>query len=247
MRPLPTLIFLALLAPLARADTLALLPDHDTTIYEDPAGSLSNGAGHYLFAGLTLMNVRRHALLRFDLASALPPGALIQSAALTLTMSRGGSSPTPVSLHRALANWGEAGSIAAGEEGMGAAIQPGDAGWIHSVYPTSRWATPGGDFDPIDSSATNVGNLGPFTWPSTPLLVSNLTDMLNHPEANFGFMLIGSELDVPPTAKRFNSRENPDPATRPTLTIIYTVPAPAGTPLLIIAGTLALRRRRAPR
>ena len=253
MRRFPALIFVALLAGLApppkatRADTIAILPDRDNTLYEDPAGSLSNGSGHYLFAGLTLFNVRRRALLRFDVAGALPPGAMIQSAAMTLTMSRGGSSPTPVALHRVLANWGEGGSIAAGEEGMGAAIQPGEAGWIHSVYPTTRWNTPGGDFDGAESSTANVGNLGPFTWGSTALLVANLNDMFIHPATNFGFVLIGSELDVPPTAKRFNSRENPDAATRPMLTINYTVPGPGAGAVLMGAGMWGMRRRRGGR
>ncbi len=250
MQRIPAFIVLVLLAagaPSARADTVSILPDRDNTLYEDPGGSLSNGSGQYLFAGLTMFNVRRRALLRFDVAGVVPAGAIIQSAALTLTMSRGGSSPTPVGLHRVLTNWGEGASVAGGEEGMGITIQPGDAGWLHAVYPTSLWTTPGGDFDPAESSSTSVGNLGPFTWPSTEMLVADVSDMLNHPAANFGFVLIGSELDVPPTAKRFNSRENADPATRPMLTISYTVPGPGAGAVLGCAGAWGMRRRRAGR
>ena len=134
-RPILFPILLLLLpAAHARADTLSLNPSADNTLYEDVAGSVSNATGNYLFSGLTLVNIKRRALLRFDL-STLPASATITSATLTLTMSRGGSSPIPFSLHRVTRQWGEATSQADGMEGTGAAITPGDAGWLHSVYP----------------------------------------------------------------------------------------------------------------
>ena len=112
MRTTPVLILILILTLIsfsvssARAETLSLLPDADNTLFEDVAGSLSNGHGDYLFAGVTLMSSKRRGLLHFDL-STLPQNATITSATLTLTMSRGGSSPSPFSLHRATTHWGE--------------------------------------------------------------------------------------------------------------------------------------------
>ena len=244
-RPILFPILLLLLpAAHARADTLSLNPSADNTLYEDVAGSVSNATGNYLFSGLTLVNFKRRALLRFDL-STLPASATITSATLTLTMSRGGSSPIPFSLHRVTRQWGEATSQADGMEGTGAAITPGDAGWLHSVYPTTLWTTPGGDFTESPSTITNVSDLGPYTWPSTATLIADLADMRADPSANFGFLLLGDEFSSPPTAKRFNSRENPDPATRPTLTITYSIPTPPTIALLTPAALFATRRRRA--
>lgn len=241
------ILFLLLPALPARADTLSLPPDADNTLYEDIAGSLSNGHGDYLFGGLTLFNSKRRSLLRFDL-TALPENATITSATITLTMSRGASSPIPFSLHRVTRAWGESTSDAPDMEGIGAPIQPGDAGWLHAIYPTTQWTTPGGDFLESPSTIATISDLGSYTWPSTPTLIADLADMRASPSANFGFLLLGDEFSNPPTAKRFNSRENPDPATRPTLTITYTIPAHATIAPLALATLHATRRcRRAAR
>ncbi len=234
------------LSPSSRADTLSLTPDADNTLYEDIAGSQSNGVGHYLFSGNTLMSSKRRALLHFNLSS-LPENATITAATITLTMSRGGSSPIPFSLHRATRAWGESSSDAENEEGIGAPIQTGDAGWLHSIYPATRWSTPGGDFLESPSTIALVSDLGPHTWPSTPTLISDLADMRANPNSNFGFLLLGDEFSNPPTAKRFNSRENPDAATRPTLTITYSIPTPTTLAPIALAALHATRRRRASR
>ena len=51
------------------------------------SGSLANGAGDYFFAGETAVGSKRRALLRFDVASAIPAGSTIVSAALVLSLS----------------------------------------------------------------------------------------------------------------------------------------------------------------
>ena len=112
-RLLPLLPF-ALLAPLARADVVTLGAIRDNTIYSE-SGSESNGAGNSFFAGRTKDGPIRRGLIAFDVAAAIPAGATINSATLTLYMSRTRTQNQTVSLHRILAAWGEGTSHAAGE------------------------------------------------------------------------------------------------------------------------------------
>src|SRR5262245_25498832 len=108
------LVFGALCGALAldaSAAEVVLVPVRDNSLYEGYPTN-SNGAG-YLYAGRTNGSLARRALLRFDIAAALPPGSHVDAVQLTLTVSRanfGGG--LPASLHRALADWGEQGSNA---------------------------------------------------------------------------------------------------------------------------------------
>ena len=69
------------------------------------------------------------------MAGALPPGATINSVALTLYMSLSRTQDETIDLHRILADWGEGTSHADGEEGKGAAATTGDATWSHRLWP----------------------------------------------------------------------------------------------------------------
>jgi hypothetical protein len=95
------------------ADTVSLLPQKDNTLYEDPAGQLSNGQGIYLFAGLTDDEGLRRGLIAFDLAS-IPTKATITGATLSMFLSRSGPSSATVniSLSKALRDCGEGASNA---------------------------------------------------------------------------------------------------------------------------------------
>ena len=96
----------AVSSPTPPADGPATLTLHavaDTTIYAE-AGDRSNGAGDSIFAGGNNDGFRRRALVRFDLA-AVPPGAVVASATLTLTLDRTAVGPRPVTVHRLLASW----------------------------------------------------------------------------------------------------------------------------------------------
>lgn len=192
----------------------------DNTLYEDPFGGLSNGAGAHLFAGLTATGAIHRAALAFDVAGNVPAGAQILSAKLTLHVTRTISGPQNVSLHWLSSDWGEGTSDALGEEGTGAAATPGDMTWLHTFHPGSFWSTPGGDFAALASATRAVGFLGPHVWASAEMVV-DVQGWLDFPTTNHGWMLVGAE---PPggflTAKRFGSREN-IPVLRPTLTVIY--------------------------
>ena len=63
---LVVLLFFAATRNAALADTVMLPPQKDNTLYEDGAGSLSNGQGAYFFAGKTVSNSLRRGLIAFD-------------------------------------------------------------------------------------------------------------------------------------------------------------------------------------
>ena len=127
-----TTTFLATNAPTVSPSatlSVTLSPSKDNTLYEDPGGALSNGAGEYFFAGRTAQatNSIRRGLIEFDIAGSIPAGSLIVSATLQLTMSKTIAGLQPVALHRLTADWGEGTSNATFEEGGGAAATSGDA------------------------------------------------------------------------------------------------------------------------
>jgi hypothetical protein len=216
----------------APAVVTTLYPSQDSTLYEDAGGSLSNGAGPHFFAGRTGAGLIRRGLVAFDVAGAIPPGSVIISAALTLHMSRSTSGPQPVALHRLLADWGEGTSSAAGEGGMGGAATTGDATWLHTFFDSHFWTTPGGEFTPVASASISVAAEGSYTWASTPQLQADAQAWLDDPANNFGWLLLGNETS-PATTKRFNTRENSDPATRPQLTLVFEPVAVVYLPLLL--------------
>jgi hypothetical protein len=235
----------------AGAAVVEIVADRDGTLFEDPSGSTANGSGQHLFAGLTAMGFARRALVRFDVAGSVPAGATVTGATLRLHMSRGVSGLAPIFVHRVTAAWGEGASVAPGEEGGGIDAEIGDATWTQRFYagagapPVSPWATPGGDFDGTPSAFALVGGIGTYDWPSTAAMVADAQGMLDAPAGNFGWIVLASETDPPPTSKRFDSRENETAAYRPTLVVEYAVPSPGGGVAgVTLAGVLGARRRR---
>jgi hypothetical protein len=224
----------------ALADSsVVLVPVRDNTLFEDLQLDLSSGAGVHLFAGRTGpsgSSLRRRGLLRFDIAAGLPAGAVIDSVSLTLRLSNssGQGGPEPIELHRVLAAWGEGSSNAGEPGGTGAAAQPGDATWRHTFFDsfdTALWTNPGGDFSSTISAEEVVGTFNPiddprnfYSWTGAGL-VEDVQSMLEDPGRDFGWILIGNEND-PNTAKRFNSREEDEPANQPRLFIRFRPPAP---------------------
>ena len=213
-----------LLACATTGDTVSLTATRDNTLYEQAGGGLSNGAGHYFFAGTTATsNLRRRALLRFDVSGAIPAGSTVTSVSLQLNMSRTITNAQPVELHRVLADWGEGTSDALLEEGAGAAVTSGDATWEHRFYNTAFWGSVGGDFGVTPSATTQVAGLGLYSWGSTSEMVADVQAWVDDPQANFGWIVIGNEAAAG-TAKRFDSRENPTEGNRPRLTIDFAPP-----------------------
>lgn len=211
-------------APTASAQTqITISVSKDNTLYESPTGAFSNGAGQYFFAGTTVRTERRRGLLMFDIASNVPAGATITSVMLRLNMSRTISGAHFLKLHRVLSDWGEGTSNATAEEGAGATPTTGDATWRHRFFSTTFWTTMGGDFVAVVSDSQAVSANGFYSWGSTPQMVNDVQTWLNTPANNFGWLLRGVE-NISSTSKRFDSRENPNAASRPLLTVTYTAP-----------------------
>ncbi len=206
----------------AFADSITLEPTRDNTLYEDVGGALSNGAGEFLFAGRTATSSLRRAVLAFDVAAALPAGAIVTDVELTLEMSMtAGDDSRLFELYRLLSDWGEGTSVSdMMGGGQGADATTGDATWVHTFFDTDFWQTPGGDFQAAASAAKTVGTVGSYTFNSTPELVADVQGWVDDPASEFGWVLLGEEGEDL-TAKRFDSRERTDPSATPKLTVEY--------------------------
>ena len=237
----PTVVSVALtsaaIEPLTDAlTTVSLLPSKDNTLYESATGSLSNGAGQHFFAGRTNGGSIRRAVVAFDVAGTILAGSTINSATLSLNMSRTSSGAQTVSLHSILADWGEGTSDASFNEGGGTTATTNDATWTHRFFDTAFWTSPGGDFSATGSGSTSVAGAGSYNW-SSAQMVTDVQGWLDDPTGNFGWLLKGNESTVQ-TTKRFDSKENGTDANRPKLTVQYTPPTPV--PGLTLWGLLAL-------
>ena len=203
---------------------IVLGPSKDNTLYQSSTGNLSNGSGQHIFVGNSNADNARRGVISFDVSSVVPTGATIISAELTLNMSRSTSPTSPVELHALIADWGEGASDAMSNEGSGAAPADGDATWVHRMFNSVLWQTPGGDFSSLVSAVVSVGGSSRYTWNTTSEMVADVQGWVDDPSTNFGWLLLGDET-TSRTAKRFDSNESPTAGNRPTLTITYELPA----------------------
>lgn len=206
--------------PLFGQNMVQIAADKDNTLYESATGTISNGAGEYLFAGTNGQDSIRRALIAWNVAGNLPAGVTIDSATLQLYMSRTSAGVEDVQIHRVLSDWGEGTSKAGGQEGAGAPAAPGDASWVYTFYDTVLWVHEGGDFSETVSAVTPVDSNGFYIWGPTSQMTADVQNWLDAPGTNFGWIVIGNE-SVASTAKRFDSREYTAEANRPLLTIYY--------------------------
>ena len=209
--------------PIPEPMAISLSPSKDNTLYETISGTTSNGAGQFLFAGVTNGGEIRRAVIAFDVVGAIPSGSTITSVNLTLQMSRTQAGSETVQLHKLLADWGQGTSDTFGTEGSGTTATSGDATWVHRFFDTDTWQTPGGDFPPTVSASALVSGIASYTWNSTTQLVADVQGWLDTPSGNFGWVLQGNESRIQ-TAKRFDSMENGTEANRPVLTIEFIPP-----------------------
>lgn len=211
--------------------TVTLSADADNTLYQSATGALSNGVGDHLFSGRTGSSnggMRRRALVKFDLSS-IPSGATITAVSLRLTANKSNNGTRSIAAHKVSADWGEGTSNASGQEGGGASSATNDATWIHTFFNTGTWTTAGGDFSSTASATTSVSGTGNFTW-SGAQMVADVQGWVTAGSGNFGWIMIGDE-STTSTAKRFASEQNPSVASRPQLTVIYTLPVTCTTPI----------------
>lgn len=200
--------------------TAALTAAKDNSIYEELTGN-SNGAGA-IFAGLTngtfsgSQDVRR-GLVEFDLA-ALPEGAGVIEASLSLRVAMTMTPSAEFTLHALQKEWGEGGSLGAGQ---GAPAETGEATWSHARFGTVPWDNPGGDFTAAASASSTVDGVGLYSWSSAGM-VADVQAWLDTPAGNHGWLMRGEEST--PSVKMFDSRTAATLANRPTLTISYQPP-----------------------
>ncbi len=214
------------------ADVITIAPSRDVTFNEDSFGDSGNGSGEYLFAGKNAVGRSKRAIIHFDIASALPAGATVESVTLTMFCSRTSSGLRDVGLYPALADWGEGASNPPNNEGSGGPAAENDATWIYRFFvpggqgPT--WDTPGGDFLPAASAVAGIGAEGSFYSWSSAQMAADVQGWLDDATTNFGWFVVGTE-SQPRTSKRFNSRTHPVVAQRPALTVVFTAanPCPA--------------------
>ena len=218
-----------------RADSVVLPPDADTTIFQAVADN-NLGANTNLLAGANADLLSGRALIRFNLAGAIPSNAVIQSVSLTLTVlivPPGGGAASTFDLRRVLVDWGEG----AGTNNQGRPAIAGEATWNARFYPSNLWSTPGGaisnDFSAVASASMLLGDVGTYTFASNSNLVSNVQGWLQNPGANYGWLLMSESENVPYTARRIGSRESVTNA--PVLIVEFTVPT-APTVHLLDAG-----------
>ncbi len=207
--------------------TVAIPAAKDNTLYESETGEVSNGMGQYFFSGLTGVrtgNLALRGLVAFDVESAIPEGSMVISATLDLHMSRTNVGDKTVTLHTVQKNWGEGDSDAEAEEGGGAKAAAGDATWLHSQYDNAFWDAPGGDFSPSASAGTLVGGAGEYSW-SSDQVRDEVQAWVDGSADNHGWLLMGDESGGA-SAKRFDTRENPNEENRPKLHVRYITPLP---------------------
>lgn len=202
-------------------------PSKDNTIFSELTSN--SDAGGKLTAGRTNVGNLRRALLGFNVAGLLPPGTVVTSAQLSLSLNQTVAGPNAsMSLFRLSQDWGEGTSDPAGTAGgAGVAATVGDATWAARFFdPASPtlWNTAGGTFNATASATTSVGNtLGSYQWTSVQL-AADVQGWVNSAATNFGWGLLGDEM-TNQSARRFDSRESAA-GLRPALAVSYNPALP---------------------
>lgn len=243
---------LLLSARLTYADVVALEPVADATLFQPSAGNpeTADSQGPHLFIGRIAQGTRRRVLLRFDL-SALPAGATINSAQLELSVSRTISGVVDVNLHRVVGAWSEGSADAGTPGGQGTTPGNGDPTWSLRAFPATAWTNLGGDHDAAVSGSFALDGEGRYLVPASAGMLADLAGWQADAASNHGWMLLSNETQTPPTAKRLESAEAVDAATRPLLVIDYAlapstpIPVDARWSLLALAFAIVLVGARA--
>ena len=251
-RERPT-VRLLLFSPARAGEMISLQPSADTSLMQvAPQNNL--GGAVFFNAGTSGIGTRNRALLFFDLGSAIPPGAVITGAELSMEVVRqpGGSQQNSFfSLRRMLRSWGEGAQVPAEatSRGFGAPAVAGEAAWDFRFAPDVPWAAPGGaagvDFsDDLSATALVTGVGQPVLFESNAQLVADLQRWLDQPQKNFGWMFKSESEETSRTARSFASRES---GFGPTLTVTFTaVPEPGVVSLVglfVICFGVLMRRR----
>ena len=215
--PLISFIFLTSTYSFLGQTTINLTPVKDTSIYSEFLNN-SNALGE-LFSGVTRTNNIRRALIKFNLSS-IPAGASINSVTLTLAVTdvAPGAGTQNYKIYKLTKDWGEGTSTGTG---IGGSATSTDATWSYSMFPSTNWASSGGDYSGTTLASLNISAIGNYTFLSTSNFVSAAQSWLDTPATNFGLILIGDESGTQ-NARIFGSKDSTSPA--PILSVNYTAP-----------------------
>jgi hypothetical protein len=220
-----------------RAETVSLNSVADTTLIGAVPDN-NNGGQTFVNAGVTQNYTTNRGLFRFDIGAQVPAGSKITHADLRLEVvgqpPRDDYHPAAFNLHRLYVSWGEGNktnnsSVTSPSLGLGEPAATNEATWNDRfAFTTNRWAIPGGaifnDYASGLSASEFIYGVGdsPYTFGPTPAMIADVQMWLDHPQANFGWLLRSDDETVNWTACRFGSRE--DPQNAPLLTIEYEPP-----------------------
>ena len=216
-----------------RAETALLTAVADTTLIEtEPSNNL--GGALIVNAGTTQNFTRNRGLFRFDFAGQIPAGSRITKVDFVVEITgepKDGFASSSFGLHRVLKPWGEGDKSSPDplHPGLGAPATVGEATWNHRfAFTTNTWTVPGGaatnDYAAEISAETIVYGIGdsPYTFNSTPALVTDVQVWVDDPATNFGWMLVSRSEEFNFTSRRFASHE--DTGRAPYLVIEYAPP-----------------------
>lgn len=221
--PVSTALVLTAALSLPAQTTVAVPCARDNTLYQNATGTVSNGQGSSLFVGVTAAGSVRRSLVKFDVAAAVPAGARIVAAALSIQVVQTTFvSPLDVTGHRVSRDWGEGTSAALGNGGSGAPATTGDATWLHSFFSGTSWTNPGGDFAAAPSFTLVSPTFGLGTSSPSAGMLADVQSWLDNPTQNFGWCLKTAEIGARAT-RRLDSRENALGAP-PVLRLTYLMP-----------------------
>lgn len=211
-------VFLAVLFPAVwlRAETVVLPAVSDAGMRE-LVPSENSGSAPTIRVGTLGANgsfTRNRGLFRFDPTAAIPPGASIVSAQLTLHVSKAPSfNPPPVAfeLRRLLVSWSESVATWQLREALGV-----------------TWNSPGGsagvDFATDMSGTADVAGVGNYTWGSTTGLVADVQRWVDDPDSNYGWILFPGNESLSQSARLINTSESL--ASAPALTVEFALALP---------------------
>jgi len=209
-----------------------------------------------IFAGTDGQGNPKRGLIEFNVAGALPAGAVVTSAQLQLTLGQtagtGGVLRT-ISLFDETQAWGQPANIAGASSfanaGHGASPGSGDATWNYAFYNTTAWNAAGGNWSvsSADIADASVGTtITSYTW-SSAAMAADVQNWLNNPASSFGWLLKNSNETTSADFRAFWSAQGAaadnNPALAPVLIVNFNLPEPVGIPL-ISAGLLLFARRR---
>lgn len=205
------LLWLGLSAQVLAA-TAMLTPVADTFITQRFPDSSNAGASELICGSQGTMagGSRNRALFKFEPGQSIPQGATITAARFTLTVTKAPDLgvDSNFGLRRVLRDW-----------------KVDQATWKLRATPNLTWTQPGGaegtDYSETISASTLVSEAGPYAYDSTAEAVADVQSWLDHPSANFGWILISDQESQLFSARRLSAVDRG--AEVPTLEVDYTI------------------------